>query len=159
MASALSAGISENPFYTATIADDTTLYSTFETTNPSLPFASMIRRLVLFDKKMAIAPKNANDMNTQEVVDELETYLSDKSGFASSSFLISFASEDALENYISKKNYDNSNYGDGKIAYAIVINSVDIAAARWDYAIRLNYTAPYNEDESTQGSFIISDLL
>lgn len=144
---AVTDGAAESPLYSATIADKSTLYSDLQITNPSLPFTSMVKRLYHFNVKLGIASKYSDNLEVTNQINNLISYLEGISGYDQSAFILSFDSEKSLNNYITNRDYDDANYGSGKIAYAIVLNNVDFNNANWDYSIRTNFT--FFNDEST----------
>jgi hypothetical protein len=60
-----------------------------------------------------------------------------------------FESQSSMEDYVTDRHYDDVGYGYGKVAFSIVINSVDHAAVQWDYSIRANYTSFFDQDDHT----------
>lgn len=148
ISSPLTDGRSASPFYAVTVQDTTTLYNDAQTTNPSVPFQFLAERLVKFKAKLAILPKVADDPVTANQATALQRYLRAKY-ITTGSFILSFSSEDQLEDYVNDPDYNHIGYKNGKIAYAIVLNSVNLNEAQWDYTLRLNYTSPFDEHYQT----------
>jgi hypothetical protein len=164
-----------NPFYTFTIADESTIYnnndgqqgtgstssSSLSFENPSLPFCSILSRLNLNSAILAVAPRTNTSSSLTSSANDLFFYLNhfcDGKNFSSPPFsrslnlvdsLIFFSSEGEINNYITSKQYDNQDYEFGKVAFAIILNSVDETAAKWDYSIRTNYTDSYHQDQAS----------
>ena len=74
---------------------------------------------------------------------------SQKENFDFSSSIIYFNSQSDLDNYVTDRHYDDINYGFGKVAFAVVLYSVDTTSLYWDYAVRANYTSAFDESDPT----------
>jgi hypothetical protein len=163
-----SAKKSLSPFYTFTIADESTIYNNNDGTgstarsapslsfeNPSLPFCSIVSRLHLTSAILAVAPNTNTSSSLTTSANHLFFYLSHFCDGKNVSFssvndsLIFFSSEKEIDNYITNKQYDNEDYELGKVAFAIILNSVDENTAKWDYSIRTNYTDQFHEDQAS----------
>jgi hypothetical protein len=63
--------------------------------------------------------------------------------------IIYFDSESELNSYMTDRDYEKEGYGFGKVAFAYVINTANVAQAQWDYSIRVNYTTVLETDAPT----------
>lgn len=140
------AGKSTTPFYTMTIADKSSIYNELSTTNPSLPFSSIVKRLVVFRRKLAIAPKSAK-MELEPYIEKMIAFLEKTSKYDRTNFIIQFSSEAELHDYVTHPQYDMPSYGTGKVAFAIIVNDVKEELGQWDYSIRVNYTSDAQENK------------
>jgi hypothetical protein len=150
-----SSGISENAFYTYTVADESNIYEKYDgykLENPSLPFCVAMRKVSQNDAILAIAPSSSSDSSLTSTAGDLLVYLQnyckDEGGYYDNS-IIYFNSENNLNDYMTSESYDDDYYGSGKVAFAIVLNSANIQASQWDYSIRVNYTGPFDQDDPT----------
>lgn len=133
-------GIATNPWYTATIADKSSIYNDLQTSNPSVPFHVLANRLAKYNTKLAIVAAEGDPSLLNEARN-LQAYFTNKFQ-VNGTFTKLFNSNSALENYVTDENYNEIGYSEGKIAFAVVLNSVNVASAQWDYSIRVNYTTP-----------------
>ena len=97
--------------------------------------------------KLAIAPAVANPVLAGHV-SNLTDYIVSQTQPNLRSAILTFEDQDAMENYITSKDYDHSDYGAGKIAMAIVLYDADIAQATFDYSIRVNFTYGFGDPSS-----------
>jgi len=139
VASAVQLGFS---WYSYTVGDTSPIFdsSPYFLHSPSPSFVAMGRTT---NAKIAILPTTMSEDLTTEATrfqDYLENMLSNAG--VNPKKLKAFTSEAALEDYVTDINYDNVENLDDKIAFAIVLNSVDPESAKFDYTIRVNYTAP-----------------
>lgn len=151
--SAASSGITENPLYTFTVGDSSGAYDytqPYPAENPSLDIADILGLLDLHDTILGIAP-----LNDDPVLTEYSHYLADYirvkggSGADSNATVQTFATQGAMEDYMTDRHYDDDDYAMGKIAMAVVLNSVDKDNGHWDYSIRTNYTDMFSLDQPT----------
>jgi hypothetical protein len=63
--------------------------------------------------------------------------------------VVYFDSQGSMEDYVKDKHYEDSDYGVGKVAFSIVLNSADLTQVQWDYSIRVNYTTEWQTDDPT----------
>ncbi len=149
--SGLSSGQSDLPFYSFTIADQTLVYSELDyISNPSVPLCRLLSKIESANAIIGIAPKSADDTNLLYISKQFGDFLNSScfgyiSNYTASHFigrsLVVFPSQTELQDYIMNENYEDSNYKQGKVAVAVVFNSVDISSVLWDYSIRVNYTS------------------
>lgn len=157
--SGASSGASSNPFYTYTIGDNSAFYSvqTYHTKydNPSLPLCGILQRITYspVPSILVIAPVVSTDPQLTARANQLRNFILDYSltgcGYDFSYSVKLFESQSALEDYCSDKHYDDHGYKDGKVAFAIVLNSADVLRRQWDYSIRVNYTSPFDQSAHT----------
>jgi hypothetical protein len=154
VSSAASSGTSTFPLYTYTIADTSAIYQPtpqgYQIANPSLPFCTILIRIKLNHAIFAVAPKSSSDSNAALQAQLLRTYFLDRClprDFSST--IVYFNSQSDLEDYVTNSNYDDTGYGNGKVAFGVVIYSVDIATNYWEYAIRANYTSVFDSNDPT----------
>lgn len=144
--SAFTSGASSNPLYGFTIGDTSQLYinSHFQLDNPSIPFCSLLYRVRRRRALIAICPKESHDDNLMSEAKSLRSFLlqscivTAKNNNYSSTIAI-FESEGSLNSYITNHDYNQPGYQHGKIAFAIVFNSINSSALQWDYSFRVNY--------------------
>ena len=136
------------PFYGFTVADESrAINEGFE--NPSLPYCTMIERIHSNNAIFVVAPQNADSPAlTQASLDLLNHLNSSCVGNYSNTFHF-FEDQAALESYTKDRNYDETDYKYGKVAFAVVLNNADVAAAQWDYAIRVNWTISLDQEDPT----------
>jgi hypothetical protein len=60
-----------------------------------------------------------------------------------------FESQSSMEDYVTDKHYDDEGYAYGKVAFSIILNTVDHSAVQWDYSIRANYTSLFDQEDHT----------
>lgn len=153
----LSAGITNNPFYTFTIGDKSTVYGSSYNSllaNPSYPLCTILRRINRNNAILAITPDSDEGDNVNMLYSQasyLRNYMLSacaREGNYSSSIVL-FSSQSSVESYITNEHYDDIGYGQGKVAFAIVWNNVDIPTAQWDYSIRVNFTSVFDQDDPT----------
>jgi hypothetical protein len=139
-------GRAQYPFYAFTIADESKLYQRFGD-NPSLPYCEILNRIENSHSILAVAP--GSDSLTVPA-QNLMHYLSSSCNTSTADTIKYFDSESALNDFMKDKDYDDTALNtEGKIAFAIVLNKADIPTAQWDYAIRVNWTADWNQDDPT----------
>ena len=63
--------------------------------------------------------------------------------------VVVFSSSSKLHDYVTDRDYDDKGYKEGKVAFAVLLNSVDRAQAQWDYTLRVNYTSSMDQDDDT----------
>ena len=104
----------------------------------------------------AVGPKTASDSDSSQQAQSLRAFLIDYCNVTSlngtqdfSSSIVFFNSQSDLDNYMTDVNYDKSGYGYGKVAFAVVFYSVDLLSHNWDYAIRVNYTSLFDQNDPT----------
>ena len=139
MQSAATEGKNGNPLYTAQISDESYIFGQLGITNPSVPFEYIAQTLHYHGNKLGIAPLNANDPVTSQLAVTLSNYFQQKVGNYYN-FIHVFTSQNTMEDYITTKSYNDPGYGFGKIAFGIILNSIDVTTGQWDYSIRTNYT-------------------
>jgi hypothetical protein len=154
MSSPLSGGQTFNPFYSYTLADSSTVYSTLSMTNPSVPIDLLLKRLYQHDAILAVAPavENSNGQQAQQFVVYLQNILAATIGssVASGATVQLFSSEEAINAYITDGAYGDVGAGGGnKIAFAIIFNNFDVTTAQFDYSIRANFTNGQNSQYQT----------
>ncbi len=136
------------PFYTYQLAEDSTTISD----SPSLSLCTLLSRVHQNHALVAIAPKQDSDPTLLRYADNLVesfTMACRSSPINGTASLKVFSSESAINDYIADKSYEDVDYQDGKIAFAIIFNHIDVANIQWDYSIRVNYTVVYNADDPT----------
>jgi hypothetical protein len=90
---------SGNPLYSYGIADETTVYNQFGTTNPSMPISQMLGRFKLYGSSLAIVVGNGASTATTAFADSFyQDILTANPAFVS--VVQSFPSETAMDNYI-----------------------------------------------------------
>jgi ATP-binding cassette subfamily A (ABC1) protein 3 len=144
-----SSGISIYPYYAFTIADKSTIFghdTQVEFENPSLPYCSVLKKISRNHAILAVAP---SDSSLSTAATNLQSYLSLQCDGRYNQSVVYFQSEGKINSYVTNKDYDDANYGQGKVAFAIILNQADIATAQWDYAIRVNYTGIFDQDDPT----------
>eukprot|EP01047_Picozoa_sp_COSAG01_P079679 COSAG01_NODE_15204_length_1361_cov_7.321712_1_plen_394_part_01 len=110
--------------------------------NPSLTLAALLTRLALNQAVLALVPASP------ALVPELAAFeawlveqATDPADAAAA--IRNFGSEAELEDFIGSAEYENAeNANAGKVAFALVFEQMDRAAAQWRYTIRANYTSP-----------------
>ena len=129
----------------------TTIYSSLQIANPSLPICSMLSRLQRHRAIFAVAPKSGSDSYSTNHAIGFRSYLLTKcySNLDYSSTIVLFNDQDDLDNYMTDRNYDDSGYGYGKVAFAVVFYSADAQAFNWEYAVRANYTSIFDQNDPT----------
>lgn len=136
--------MSGNPFYTYMLAEDTpALYE-----NPSHSLCFTLYRMQANHAILALAPASAND-ELRANCDELKLHILQLcvgTGIQPESVQV-FSSQNALDDYVTDRDYDDSDYKHGKVAFAIVLYAANYAEMQWDYAVRVNYTSPFNQDD------------
>lgn len=142
--SASSSGESNNPYYTFQIADNTTIYEDTYMFNPSLPMTNILELVQGNKAKVALAPVVADPVLTAHVAN-LTDYIVAQTNPSLRSAMITFEDQDALESYIKSKDYDHADYGEGKIAMAIVVYAADVVTATFDYSIRVNFSYGFGD--------------
>eukprot|EP01040_Poterioochromonas_malhamensis_P010514 gene10514-11447_t len=149
--SSASAGTANNPFYTFTVGDEAPYFNSHsDFDNPSYSYCYMLSRLYNRAGNLVAVAPSSTDAYTEAQAQSLYDYLRlypDCNGY--SSVFQYFDSESALNDYMTDKDYDDVDYGNGKIAYAVVLNSANVADAQFDYSIRVNYTGPFNQGDKT----------
>jgi len=141
-----SSGISTNPFYTYTIADESDIYEQSGLDNPSLPLKDMLTRMQLNKAVLAIAPSKYTAELYQQTVNLKQYFLSQTSASFNDTIVL-FQSKNQMDNYMTNKDYDDDNYKQGKIGLGILLYVADVANKQWDYAIRANYTYSYEAND------------
>lgn len=131
-------------FVAFTIADESSVYDTFDLDNPSLPISRILSRLAGNGVLLALAP-NDYTPDLYGLVLGLRDYINTQTSSFYENQLMVFESEGAIEDYIKDRDYDDDGYGEGKVAMAIVLNSADIDSKNWDYSIRTNFSYPYEQ--------------
>jgi hypothetical protein len=145
MESPSSSGMSFNPFYAFTAADQSNIYQMFE--NPSLPYCTVLKRISSNHAILAVAPSSSSV--TQGAQDLLKHLAFELCNGQYNQSVVYFNSENDVDNYITNKDYDDAGYEQGKVAFAVILNTADFTAAQWDYSIRVNFTGPFDTDDAT----------
>ena len=114
--------------------------------NPSLPLTAIMGRLYSVGALFALAPASNSPFLYNQVLN-ISQYITDIVGSPFSSAIKVFPSQGNMEDYMTDKNYDDEGYGDGKIAMAIVLYDVDPQTRQWDYAIRTNFSYPWEQND------------
>lgn len=144
-----SSGVSDNPFYTFTVADKSEIYAQVGIDNPSLPFCRAMYRASINNAILAIAPQDKDNSDASSEASNLRDYFVSYCGNSYSDTIRYFESEDSLEDYVTDKDYEDDDYQYGKVAYGIVLIKTDIDSAQWEYKIRVNYTGILDQDDPT----------
>ena len=129
------------PWYSYTVGDSSPVFSTPDGHPPSPPFVKMAQTM---DAKIAILPLTSADGLAAEAT-RFQDYLSNmlsNAGVSPEKKIKAFDSQAALEDYVTTIEYDNVENLPEKIAFGIVLNSIDPSTAQFDYSIRVNFTAP-----------------
>lgn len=144
-------GKTSYPFYAFTIADESSIFNygandgpSFE--NPSLPFCTMIERIHAVRAILVVAPSAPELLPASE---QLYQYFNSSCNATLSSSIQLFPSESYLTDYVKEKDYDKIDFKVGKVAFAVVLNEVNIPKAQWDYKIRVNWTIDNEQGDPT----------
>ena len=124
------------------------MYNTAGVDNPSLPLSDLLERLSAAEVLLALAPNDYSEALFEQV-EQLSSYILDSTDPRYQSTLKLFQSEGDMESYITDRDYDDEDYADGKVAMAIVLNSVDEEAVEWDYSIRTNFSYPWEQNQDS----------
>eukprot|EP01031_Cornospumella_fuschlensis_P022275 gene22275-27238_t len=154
--SAASSGQASSPFYAFTVADDSAAYynfiADFNVDNPSLDLCVVLNTIYFRDVLLAFAPRT-DDANLYDRVNLIKQYFAQycmKKGYLDFSPAMEvFTSENELNNYMTNKDYDDKNYKNGKVAFAVVLINADVQAVQWEYSVRVNYTGLFDQDDDT----------
>lgn len=157
--SAASSGQAENPLYAFTIADESSFYyiqtEDFALDNPSLPMCTILNRITFarVPSILAIAPIVDTDTVLVAQAKAFRKYLIDKciseAYYDYTNSVRYFDSQSEVESYMKDRHYDDEGYGYGKVAFSVVLNSIDTTAVQWDYSVRTNYTSFFDQDDHT----------
>mmetsp|Transcript_26423 Transcript_26423/g.39214 ORF Transcript_26423/g.39214 Transcript_26423/m.39214 type:complete len:1955 (+) Transcript_26423:136-6000(+) len=143
--SAASYGSSNNPFYTFTVGDESQLYEQTGTDNPSLPMYNILERLQLNNVILAISPVHYSD-ELYSQCQNLSSYILEETSQDFAETIKLFKSKNEMDNYMTDKDYDDEDYEWGKIGLGIMLYEADVAGIKWEYAIRTNYSYPWEAD-------------
>ena len=152
--SGASGGQSDNPLYAFTIADKSYVYN-YGLDNPSQSLCYMLYRISAARRPaiLVVAPVVSGDTELTSQSQALWQFIIDEciaeTGMDYSNRVIYFDSQSSLEDYVSDRHYEDEDYGYGKVAFSIVLNAADPAAAQWDYSVRTNYTSIWYQDDHT----------
>ena len=105
VSSGYSSFTSNNPLYSFTIADNSSLYEQLALDNPSLPLATMLYRIQSNNAILAIAP-NTYSSSLYSEVQALRQYFVEQSamaGFNASSTIELYQDQSSLDNYMTSK--------------------------------------------------------
>lgn len=138
------------PWYSYTVGDSSPLFTASSAISPDNvvtlhpPSPTFVKMAQTMDAKIAILPIQSTDGLAAEAT-RFQDYLSNmlsNAGVSPEKKIKAFESEAALDDYVTAIEYDNVENLPDKIAFGIVLNSIDPAAAQFDYSIRVNFTAP-----------------
>jgi hypothetical protein len=128
------------------VGDESELYVKSNLDNPSLPVADIMQRMSRNNALLAIAPGTFSNDLYQQVLNISAYVLAQTGGLYEHSIKL-FDSKDQLDDYITDKDYDDEGYGDGKIGLAILLYEADVVNMQWNYAIRSNFTYPFEQED------------
>ena len=157
------------PLYGVQVSDDATFYDQYvpdypiALANPSTNFVGIMKKIRGVDvysdagrnvAKVAIVSKVSDDATLNAQTTKFYNYLmnmliSQGESQTANKNMMTFTSESELIDYISTESYDDPDNFHEKIAFAIIINEVDINANIFDYSIRSNYTYPWEQRFTT----------
>lgn len=114
------------------------MYRVLDIANPSLPFCVILERLHSNKVILAIAPKSSSDSSSVNQAKSLRNYFIQQCNITVSqsnitlqhdfsSSIVYFNSQDDLNSYMTDRDYDNTGYGRGKVAFAVVIYAADLS--------------------------------
>jgi ATP-binding cassette subfamily A (ABC1) protein 3 len=91
---------------------------------------------------LAIAPLTYSSEMTNQI-QNITDYILKQTSDKYSDTIIQFSDKDAMDNYMTDRDYDDEGYKQGKIGLAILLYEADVENKQWEYAIRTNYSYYY----------------
>jgi hypothetical protein len=152
------------PFYSVQVADGAAVYQQLEQLsrmakveasvlrNPSLPLDEITAAFNASDALLVLCPRDAGDPTLDAAVAALHAHLLTLITWPGDhgKVLKSFRSQAELDRYVADASYGDE--GHPKVGAAVVVNQAEMASARWDYAIRLNFTQGFEQDSVAVGA-------
>lgn len=152
------------PFYSVQVADGAAVYRQLEQLsrmakveasvlrNPSLPLDEITAAFNASDALLVLCPRDAGDPTLDAAVAALHAHLLTLITWPGDhgKVLKSFRSQAELDRYVADASYGDE--GHPKVGAAVVVNQAEVASARWDYAIRLNFTQGFEQDSVAVGA-------
>jgi hypothetical protein len=131
-----------------TIGDESEIYAETGVDNPSLPMTQILERMTSNNALLAISPVHYSDEIYLQC-ENLRDFIVAEVGIEYNTSIILFDSKSKMDNYITNKNYDDDDYKSGKIGLGIMIYEADVDNKKWEYAVRTNFTYPFQTDTDT----------
>lgn len=107
----------------------------------------MLARMQLNRAILAIAPSVASSDTLTQQTSNLRDYFLAQTSQSYADTIVLFKSKNDMDNYMTNKDYDDDDYKQGKVGLGILIYDADVTNKQWDYAIRANYTYPYETND------------
>lgn len=95
---------------------------------------------------LAIAPGSFSEDLYAQAQNISSFVVSECNGLYAESIIL-FDSKDAMDDYMTDKDYDDEGFGQGKIGLAILLYEADVVNAQWSYAVRSNFTYPFEQED------------
>lgn len=153
VATPVSYGASSSPFYSYTIADESSIYDDLGIENPSVTLSHALNKFYKHKAIFVIAPQVSGSDTLMNEASSLRYFILNQTAASTNHSMedtvVLFDSESSLNSYMTSKNYDNEGYGFGKVGFAVVLYAADVVNQQWEYAIRVNYTSLFDEDDDT----------
>jgi hypothetical protein len=108
----------------------------------------IIERVHANNALLALASQSS-DSALQSEVQAIAKYFKSMVSNESATAVYVFDTESDLNDYMTDRHYDDDDYGNGKVALAIVLNEFDTNEDQWDYSVRTNYSTAFETSEKT----------
>jgi hypothetical protein len=96
---------------------------------------------------LAMAPSSSSSESTTQQISDLRDYFLSQTSQSFADTIVLFESKNDMDNYMTSKHYDDDDYKQGKVGLGILLYEADVTNKQWDYAIRANYTYPYEAND------------